>query len=103
MSTQIKSLEGLASRVSRDPELADAIKNDPAGALSGIAAEASALTTDKWTYRIVVLSLGFAVLIGMIGLIVLSWKGVQSVPDGLVAIGSAAVGALAGLLAPSPK
>ncbi len=100
---QIRSLEGLASRVSTDPELANAIKNDPETTLSGIAAEASALTTDKWTYRIVVLSLGFAVLIGMIGLIILSWKGVQSVPDGLVAIGSAAVGALAGLLAPSPK
>jgi len=100
---QIRSLEGLASRVSTDPELANAIKNDPETILSGIAADASALTTDKWTYRIVVLSLGFAVLIGMIGLIVLSWKGVQSVPDGLVAIGSAAVGALAGLLAPSPK
>jgi hypothetical protein len=100
---QIRSLEGLASRVSTDSALADAIKDDPAATLSGIAADASALSTDKWTYRIVVLSLGFAVLIGMIGLIVLSWKGVQTVPDGLVAIGSAAVGALAGLLAPSPK
>jgi hypothetical protein len=103
MSAHIQSLEGLASRVSRDPELASAIKDDPAGTLSGIAAEASALTTDRWTYRIVVISLGFAVLIGMIGLIVLSWKNVQNIPDGLVAIGSAAVGALAGLLAPSPK
>lgn len=103
MSAHIQSLEGLASRVSTDSELANAIKNDPVGTLSGIAAEASALTTDKWTYRIVVLSLGFAVLIGLIGLIVLSLKNVQSIPDGLVAIGSAAVGALAGLLAPSPK
>jgi hypothetical protein len=100
MSTQIRSLTDLASRVSSDPELADEIKD---AALSGIAFEASALTRDKWTYRIVVLALGSAVLIGMAGLIVLSWKGVQSVPDGLVAIGSAAVGALAGLLAPSPK
>ena len=100
---QIQSLEGLASQVATDSDLANAIKSDPAATLSGIAAEASALTRDKWTYRIVVLSLGFAVLIGLIGLIVLSWKGVQSVPDGLVAIGSAAVGALAGLLAPSPK
>lgn len=100
---QILSLEGLASRVSTDAELAEALRSDPAATLSNIAAEASALTNDKWTYRIVVLSLGFAVLIGMIGLIILSWKGVQSVPDGLVAIGSAAVGALAGLLAPPPK
>lgn len=103
MSTQIRSLGDLASWVSKDPELENEIKNNPAAALSNIAATASALTTDKWTYRIVVLSLGFAVLLGMGGLIVLSWKGVTSVPDGLVAIGSAAVGALAGLLAPSPK
>ena len=103
MSAQIQSLGDLASRVSSDPQLADAIKEDPATALSGIAVGASALTRDKWTYRIVVLALGSAVLIGMVGLIILSWKGVQSVPDGLVAIGSAAVGALAGLLAPSPK
>ncbi|MGH9928538.1 MAG: hypothetical protein ACREA9_04815 [Pyrinomonadaceae bacterium] len=103
MSAQIRSLNDLASSVSTDSKLAAAIKDDPAAALSGIAAQASALTTDKWTYRIVVLALGCAVLIGMIGLIVLSWKGVQSVPDGLVAIGSAAVGALAGLLAPSPR
>jgi len=36
-------------------------------------------------------------------LIILSLKNVDPVPDGLVAIGSAAVGALAGLLAPAPK
>jgi hypothetical protein len=66
-------------------------------------AQLTALITDKWTYRIVVLSLGIAVMIGMIGLIVLSWRGVTVLPEGLVAIASAAVGALAGLLAPSPK
>jgi hypothetical protein len=55
---QIRSLESLASRVPTDPELANAIKNDPETTLSRIAAEASVLTTNKWTYRIVVLSLG---------------------------------------------
>lgn len=102
MSAEIQSLRDLASKVSRDPALAESIKKDPASALSDIAAT-SVLATDKWTYRIVVLSLGFAVLISLLGLIVLSFKGIQSLPDGLVAIGSAAVGALAGLLAPSPK
>lgn len=92
-------MRDLASKVSRDPAFAESIKQNPAKALSDIAA-ASVLETDEWIYRIVVLSLGFAVLIG---LIVLSFKGIQSLPDGLVAIGSAAVGALAGLLAPSPK
>jgi hypothetical protein len=44
-----------------------------------------------------------SLLISLLGLIVSSFKGIQSLPDGLVAIGSAAVGALAGLLAPPPK
>lgn len=102
MSARIESLADLATSVARDAELANSIKDDPKTALTGIAA-ASALTRDKWTYRIVVLALGSAVIIAMLGLILLAWKGVPSVPDGLVAIGSAAVGALAGLLAPSPK
>jgi hypothetical protein len=102
MSARIESLADLATSVAQNSELADAIKDDPAGAISGIAA-ASALTRDKWIYRIVVLSLGSAVLTGMVGLIILSLKNVPTIPDGLVAIGSAAVGALAGLLAPQPK
>lgn len=83
-------------------ELAAAIAQDPHSAEEAIN-QLTALQTDRWIYRIVVLSLGFCVLSAMIGLIVLSLRGVATVPDGLVAIGSAAVGALAGLLAPAPK
>jgi uncharacterized membrane protein YjjP (DUF1212 family) len=83
-------------------ELAAAIAQDPQAAEEAIT-RLTALQTDKWIYRIVVLALGFGVLSAMIGLIILSWKGVATVPDGIVAIGSAAVGALAGLLAPAPK
>jgi hypothetical protein len=42
------------------------------------------------------------VLISLIGAILLSALGKTATPEVLVAIGSAAVGALAGLLAPSP-
>jgi uncharacterized membrane protein YjjP (DUF1212 family) len=83
-------------------ELAAAIAQDPQSAEEAIT-RLTALQTDKWIYRFVVLALGFGVLSAMIGLIILSWKGVATVPDGIVAIGSAAVGALAGLLAPAPK
>jgi uncharacterized membrane protein YjjP (DUF1212 family) len=83
-------------------ELAAAIAQNPQSAEEAIT-RLTALQTDKWIYRIVVLALGFGVLSAMIGLIILSWKGVATVPDGIVAIGSAAVGALAGLLAPAPK
>jgi hypothetical protein len=83
-------------------ELAAALAQDPQSAEKAIT-RLTALQTDRWIYRIVVLALGFGVLSAMSGLIILSWKGVTSVPDGIVAIGSAAVGALAGLLAPAPK
>lgn len=83
-------------------ELAAALAQDPQSAEKAIT-RLTALQADKWIYRIVVLALGFGVLSAMVGLIVLSLKGVATMPDGLVAIGSAAVGALAGLLAPAPK
>lgn len=65
------------------------------------------LETDPWIYRMVVLCLGLTVLATVIGGIVLTYIGGSSpnfqIPQGVVAIGSAAVGALAGLLAPSPR
>lgn len=61
---------------------------------------------DTITYRIVVSSLGIVAVgavIGAILLTALAAAGAQhTVPDVLTALGSAAIGALAGLLAPSP-
>lgn len=56
---------------------------------------------DVWIYRIVVFTLGLAVLVALIGAIVLAAIGKPN-PEVLVALGSASVGALAGLLAPPP-
>ena len=92
------SVQELAMMVSENPELAEMIKKDPVKALESLA---SPLQTDVLLYRLVVGSLGAAVLITLIGAIVLVALGKQT-PEVLVAIGSAAVGALAGLLAPSP-
>jgi len=94
------SVEELAARVAGDPDLADLIKKDPAKALQNLATP-TPLQTDVVLYRIVVGCLGAAVIIALIGSIVLVAFGKQA-PDVLVAIGSAAIGALAGLLAPSP-
>ncbi len=58
---------------------------------------------DLWIYRAVVMALGLTVLITMGGIIFLaSRQSPTTIPDGLVALGSAALGALAGLLAPAP-
>ena len=56
---------------------------------------------DHWIYRAVVVVLGFTVLTSMIGTIVLVMTD-HSTPEIIVALGSAAIGGLAGLLAPSP-
>jgi hypothetical protein len=59
------------------------------------------MQSDVWIYRLVVVVLGVAVIASVIGAIMLALAG-QSTPEVLVALGSAAVGGLAGLLAPSP-
>jgi len=59
------------------------------------------LPHDVWVYRMVVAALGLAVLASLIGAIVLAMDG-HPTPESLIALGSAAVGGLAGLLAPSP-
>jgi hypothetical protein len=63
-----------------------------------------AIQNDVWIYRIVVIVLGITVLATIIGGLGLAYKGDVNykLPAEIVAIGSAAVGALAGLLAPSP-
>lgn len=60
------------------------------------------LEWDYWIYRIVVATLGLAVLGALGGAIFLAATG-KAIPEVLVALGSAAVGALAGLIAPPPS
>jgi hypothetical protein len=58
---------------------------------------------ERWVYRAIVVFLGVATLLTLLGAIVLAAIGKTNlIPDGIVAIGSAAVGALAGVLSPSP-
>jgi hypothetical protein len=95
----VRTAQDLVERIEKDPWLADEIKKNPARAIAAVAQPP--LETDVWIYRIVVLSLGLAVLISLGGGIAIVMVG-KTVPDILVALGSAAVGALAGLLAPSP-
>ncbi len=96
--------ERLKSRLSETVYLEE-LKTDPDAALEKVRAQKTPLETDKWIYRWVVFALGLAVLMTIGGAIYLAAKEppVPSTPEILVAIGSASVGALAGLLAPSPK
>jgi hypothetical protein len=95
---KVQSVSELAIKVAQDPALAKSIIANPAEAIAGLAAP---LQTDVWIYRVVVISLGAAVVLAVLGAIGLAMAGKES-PELLTALGSAAVGALAGLLAPSP-
>jgi len=60
------------------------------------------LEEDVWIYRIVVIALGIAVLGALGGAIAIELvtRAKDTIPDILVALGSGAVGALAGLITP---
>lgn len=95
---KVQSVAELAVQVAKDPDLQAKIKANPAEAIAGLAAP---LQSDVWIYRFVVLALGLCLLIALLGAIYLSAQG-KTLPDILIGLGSGAIGALAGLLAPSP-
>jgi len=97
---KVDSVRELVTMIEKDKSLEEEIRKDPAKAIAKIAE--SPLKTDKWIYRIIVLALGLTVLLAVSGGIYLAAKQVTATPEILIAIGSAAVGALAGLLAPAP-
>lgn len=101
---KVQSASELAVKVAQDPNLQEQIKADPVNAIANLAAP---LESDVWIYRIVVGALGLVVLIAITGSMYLAAQSskefIRTVPDAVLALGSAAVGALAGLLAPSPS
>jgi hypothetical protein len=98
VTRRAESATDLAAMVAADPELQAQVRNDPAGALSQLAAP---YESDVWIYRIIVLALAMTMLLVVLASFVLVLFD-KSIPDVLVAIGTAALGAVAGLLAPSP-
>lgn len=105
MEQQVKNFQNFKEILSNDPDVQAAFKEDPKRAIQKFSD--SAALPDNWIYRIVVGSLGAVVLIITMGIV---WRVASgsvindsNVPTILTAIGSAAIGALAGLLAPSPR
>jgi hypothetical protein len=79
-----------------NPALKAQLENDPIGTLSALP-----LQSDVWIYRVVVGALGFVAITAIVGGLVLAAYG-KTTPEGVIALGSTALGAIAGLLAPSP-
>jgi len=106
METYFKNIADFKDAITSDTDLQNAFKTDPAEAAKSIQ-ETPPLDTDKWIYRIVVIALGVSILSIIVGMLILigyaHFKDDQHVPTIFTAIGSAAIGALSGLLAPSPK
>lgn len=90
----------IATMAQADPSLEAKLKADPIGTMNTLSG--MPLATDRWIYRGVIVALGFVAIAGMVGGITLAFYG-KTTPEGVVALGSTAVGAMAGLLAPSPK
>ena len=105
MEAQKSSADEMVRLVMEDPRRLEALKVNPLPELEKLRADAvkaaPAYTSDRILYRIAVGVLGALALIAAIGSIVLVSLG-NDTPEVLVALGSAAVGALVGLFAPSP-
>ncbi len=99
------SIQDLEMELKNNNELQEKFKNNPIEAIKNLETK-NPKETDYWIYRIIVIALGSAVITIVIGLVMISVREI-SVEDQLVtiftAISSGAIGALAGLLAPSPS
>jgi hypothetical protein len=105
MDDQMRSADQMVKIVQNDPSRLEALKANPLPELEKLRTEAlnavPAYVGDKLLYRIAVIVLGSLAVIAALGSIVLVFSG-KTTPEVLVALGSAAVGALVGLFAPSP-
>ena len=109
MPEQVRSADLMVQMFKDDPILASRLKTDadPLAVLkttaeTAISRSEPAYLGDQVLYRIAVGVLGALALLAALGSIGLTAVG-EATPDVLIALGSAAVGALVGLFAPSPS
>lgn len=97
----IKTIKQLSRSLRADAEFEQQFKADPSKVLREIDLTG---VPDTRVYHIVVASLGAAVLVSVLGAIAIALIApAREIPDILVVISSAAVGALAGLLTARPS
>lgn len=103
------SMRSLLEEVESNPRFRSQLSEDPGKAIRDFSASKfrSPLDTDTTVYRIVVLALGTIGILAIAGCVTLGFRNGTKPPSeiitGMIALGSAAVGALAGLLAPQPR
>jgi hypothetical protein len=82
----------VVSQAQVDPAFKAKLEEDPVSVLASMP-----LQSDVWIYRIVVFALGTLSIMALVGDMALAFYGKQ-IPEGVIALGSTALGALAGLL-----
>ena len=105
MQIQAKNLPDLNTLIQNNTDVEDAFKKDPKEAFQKYASISP--IPDTPIYKMVVGSLGLVIVIITLGVVwrIASGDNIEdkNIPTILTALGSAAIGALAGLLAPSPS
>lgn len=103
MAQAVKDFQDFKEILSNNTDVQEEFKKDPEKAIQNF----TSVIPDNWIYRMVVGSLGLVIVIITTGIVWRVASGAtledKNVPTILTAIGSAAIGALSGLLAPSPK
>jgi hypothetical protein len=101
MSRRTDSSTELTAMVAASPALQEQIRTDPIATLEQLSAP---LDTDPWIYRIVVGALGLSAVGVVVGVFLLKVTDpATAIPDAMVAMGSAAIAALAALIVPTPR
>ena len=107
---QERSVDILIDKITKDAALADQVRLDPIAALRSLASDVKrehppSASQDYFTYRLAVIVLSLVILsvTFLIGGRYLFATAAIAVPEILVAIGSTALGALAGLLTPQTR
>lgn len=94
----------VAKAFENDAQLQERLKNDPMDVINEVTnqiAEKYEKANDPVLYRGAVIVLGFLAVLAAMGSLGLAFVDKEA-PEALVSLGSAAVGALVGLFAPSP-
>lgn len=111
MAEPLRSANIMTDKILADKNLLPLLQTNPEKVLRETAKEVThelptpAFVSDVITYRIVVIALGLVCVAAIGGAIYLTARATGTtvnLPDTLTALGATAIGALAGLLAPSP-
>lgn len=97
------SIEDLQEALKSNADLQEKFRSNPVEAIKNVEIR-NPKETDYWIYRIIVIMLGLAIIAGLI--LLSFWS--EGKPDSqlvtiFATISSGAIGALAGLLSPSPR